>query len=335
MTPEATNFGPQWDEFWRGGSDAAIVGDRGATSPVLKEFWSEAFRGLAAIGREDCSLLDLASGAVLLEKDADTPLPPASMSKLMTLELVFDALKTGRLAMDDQFRVSAKAAAMGGSKMFIRSGEVVSIENLIRGVVIQSGNDAAVALAEALAGTEAAFAERMSARAAEIGPDVMRRLEKAILLNVLDTNWREHLQTLDHLRSVIWLRGHGQRDPVNEFKTESFALFEGLLDGLRRDVTRMLMHVQVRRPEDAVPERRNIPMTETHANPQTGENEMAGQQVGGGLRNRASAGGVTLAARARADEVDPNNPETWGRVSRNAPCPCGSGKKFKVCHGSI
>ena len=169
-------------------------------------------------------------------------------------------------------------------------------------------------------------------RAAEMGPDVMRRLEKAILLNVLDTNWREHLQTLDHLRSVIWLRGHGQRDPVNEFKTESFTLFEGLLDGLRRDVTRMLMHVQVRRPEEAIPERRPIPMTETHTNPLTGENEM---KPATDLRSRASAGGVTLAARARADEVDPNNPETWGRTSRNAPCPCGSGKKFKVCHGSI
>ncbi len=171
-----------------------------------------------------------------------------------------------------------------------------------------------------------------ASRVAEMGPDVMRRLEKAILLNVLDTNWREHLQTLDHLRSVIWLRGHGQRDPVNEFKTESFALFETLLDGLRRDVTRMLMHVQVRKPEDAIPERPNIPMTETHANPLTGENEMAPSSD---LRSRASAGGVTLAARARAEEVDPNNPETWGRVSRNAPCPCGSGKKFKACHGSI
>ena len=114
-----------------------------------------------------------------------------------------------------------------------------------------------------------------ASRAAEIGVDVMRRIEKAILLQVLDTNWREHLQQLDHLRSVIWLRGHGQRDPVNEFKTESFGLFESLLDGLRRDVTRMLMHVQVRRPEDVEPQRPDIPMTETHVNPLTGENEMA------------------------------------------------------------
>ena len=170
-----------------------------------------------------------------------------------------------------------------------------------------------------------------AARGAEIGPETMRRIEKAILLNVLDTNWREHLQMLDHLRSVIWLRGHGQRDPVNEFKTEAFALFESLLDSLRRDVTRMLMHVQVRRPEEAMPERPNIPMTETHVNPSTGENEMATPSP----RERSSAGIGTMSAQARAGAVDPNNPETWGRVPRNAPCPCGSGKKYKHCHGSI
>ncbi|WDI30491.1 preprotein translocase subunit SecA [Hyphococcus flavus] len=170
-----------------------------------------------------------------------------------------------------------------------------------------------------------------AARSAEIGPDTMRRIEKAILLNVLDTNWREHLQTLDHLRSVIWMRGHGQRDPVNEFKTESFTLFEGLLDGLRRDVTRMLMNVQVRQPEEAMPQRRDIPMTETHVNPSTGENEAARSNP----RSRLSAGIGTIKGRAGASAVDPNNPDTWGRVPRNAPCPCGSGNKFKHCHGSI
>ena len=172
-----------------------------------------------------------------------------------------------------------------------------------------------------------------ASRAAEVGPDVMRRLEKAILLNVLDTNWREHLQMLDHLRSVIWLRGHGQRDPVNEFKTEAFALFEGLLDGLRKDVVRMLMHIQVRQPEEAIPEPRDIPMTETHVDASTGENEMA--TVGANPRDRASAGIATLRARAVSAQVDPNDPSTWGRVPRNAPCPCGSGKKFKHCHGAI
>ncbi len=114
-------------------------------------------------------LIDLSSGAVLLEKEADTPLPPASMSKLMTLEIVFDALKNGRLKLEDDFRTSAKAAAMGGSKMFIRSGEVVSVQDLLRGVIVQSGNDAAVALAEAISGTEESFAQLMNKQAGQIG----------------------------------------------------------------------------------------------------------------------------------------------------------------------
>ena len=114
-------------------------------------------------------VVDLTSGATLLEKDADRPLPPASMSKLMTLYLVFEALEQGHLSLDDEFRTSAYASQMGGSKMFIREGGLVSVENLLRGVMVQSGNDAAVALAEGLAGTEQAFAERMNQRAREIG----------------------------------------------------------------------------------------------------------------------------------------------------------------------
>ncbi|HUS54698.1 MAG TPA: D-alanyl-D-alanine carboxypeptidase family protein [Thermohalobaculum sp.] len=114
-------------------------------------------------------VIDMTSGAVLLEKDADLPIPPASMSKLMTLEVVFDALKSGLLSLEDTFRISERAAAMAGSKMFIRSGELVSVENLLRGVIVQSGNDAAVALAEAMSGTEEAFAGLMNRRAADIG----------------------------------------------------------------------------------------------------------------------------------------------------------------------
>ena len=112
---------------------------------------------------------DMTSNAVLLEKNADEPLPPASMSKLMTLYMIFEALESGRMSLDDTFRTSAKASQMGGSKMFIAEGEEVRLEDLIRGVIVQSGNDAAVALAEALSGTEAAFADLMNKRAAEIG----------------------------------------------------------------------------------------------------------------------------------------------------------------------
>jgi D-alanyl-D-alanine carboxypeptidase (penicillin-binding protein 5/6) len=114
-------------------------------------------------------LVDLASDAVLFEKNADTPLPPASMSKLMTLDVVFEALESGRLSLDDETRVSAAAASLGGSSMFLREGEVVSIEDLLRGVIVQSGNDASVALAEELAGTEAAFADHLNERGKAIG----------------------------------------------------------------------------------------------------------------------------------------------------------------------
>jgi D-alanyl-D-alanine carboxypeptidase (penicillin-binding protein 5/6) len=114
-------------------------------------------------------VVDLSSGAVLLDKQADQALPPASMSKLMTLYMVFEAMDQGLISMSDTFRTSKRASAMGGSKMFLREGGLVSIEDLVRGVIVQSGNDAAVALAEALAGTEEAFAERMTQRAADLG----------------------------------------------------------------------------------------------------------------------------------------------------------------------
>jgi preprotein translocase subunit SecA len=223
-----------------------------------------------------------------------------------------------------------------------------------------------VADTEILKKIEEETARAYAARAAEIGPEVMRRVEKAFLLHVLDTNWREHLQTLDHLRSVVWMRGHGQRDPINEFKTEGFGLFQALLDALRKDVTRMLMHVQVRAPEAAAPRPRPIPMRETHINPLTGENEMeepVAQRPGQGRRRAlagaraiagaglglAAAGGVdaaaaapdpsafgnTMTARLRAAEIDPADPATWTKTPRNAPCPCGSGAKYKACHGKI
>ena len=190
-----------------------------------------------------------------------------------------------------------------------------------------------VADTEIIERLESAAADLAAQNAAKVGPDAMRRLEKMILLHALDNNWREHLQQLDHLRSVIWMRGHAQRDPVNEFKTEAFALFESLLNELRRDVTRMLMHVRVQEPEQAVPQRQKIPTTETHIDATTGENEMAHSEPPSG--RGASAGVGTMTAMRRAQTADPNNPETWGRVSRNAPCPCGSGRKFKHCHGSI
>jgi D-alanyl-D-alanine carboxypeptidase (penicillin-binding protein 5/6) len=114
-------------------------------------------------------VLDVTSGTVLMEKNADTPLPPASMSKLMTLNMVFEALSDGRLGMEDRLPVSEAAWRKGGSKMFVEVGDRIRVADLLRGVTVQSGNDACIVLAEALAGTEEAFAAMMNARAPEIG----------------------------------------------------------------------------------------------------------------------------------------------------------------------
>ncbi|MEM6488529.1 MAG: D-alanyl-D-alanine carboxypeptidase family protein [Pseudomonadota bacterium] len=139
---------------------------------------------------------DLRSGTVLLDKNADAPEPPASMSKLMSLFMIFEALESGRLSMDAEFRTSSRAAALGGSKMFIREGGRVSIEDLLRGVIVQSGNDATVALAEALAGTEEAFAQLMNRRAPEIG------LHNSYFAN--STGWPhpDHVMTARDLATV-------------------------------------------------------------------------------------------------------------------------------------
>jgi len=165
-------------------------------------------------------------------------------------------------------------------------------------------------------------------RAANFGPEIMRYLEKAILLQTLDADWREHIVQLEHLRQYVGLRGYGQRDPLNEYKSEALALFEGLLLRLRTNVIRQLMHVQINRGEPPpIPQERELPPMEAHhIDPLTGEDELAAPP-------KLSTKGVRI--REASDTVDPNNPSTWGKVSRNAECPCGSGKKFKHCHGSL
>ena len=160
--------------------------------------------------------------------------------------------------------------------------------------------------------------EHMAAKSAQWSPDVMRYVEKTILLQTLDHLWREHLVMLDHLRQVIGLRGYGQRDPLQEYKSEAFNLFEALIAHLREAVTAQLMRVEIV-PPDVQPE---LPHMEAHKlDPNTGEDEMR----------------YASAALAPADEAseprDPDRPETWGKVGRNEDCPCGSGKKYKHCHG--
>jgi preprotein translocase subunit SecA len=165
---------------------------------------------------------------------------------------------------------------------------------------------------------------RAAERTANFGPEIVRYAEKAILLQTLDHDWREHIVNLDHLRQYVGLRGYGQRDPLNEYKSEAFTLFEALLSKLRFDVVTQLMHIQISvqpPPELHEPDARTLQAT--HINASTGENEMV------------QASYDPSAPRPRDIAVDPNNPATWGKVQRNAPCPCGSGRKFKHCHGAL
>jgi len=170
---------------------------------------------------------------------------------------------------------------------------------------------------EMLARIEQRADERMAAKSAQFGPDVMRYVEKSVLLQTLDHLWREHLVMLDHLRQVIGLRGYGQRDPLQEYKSEAYTLFEGLISHLRDAVTAQLVRVEVVSPEEQQPE---LPQMEAHhLDPLTGEDNVAVAQA--------------ALAPVPAAQRDPNNPATWGKVGRNEDCPCGSGKKFKHCHG--
>lgn len=167
---------------------------------------------------------------------------------------------------------------------------------------------------------EKASDELMAKKVARFGPDLMRAVEKQVLLQTLDHLWREHLATLDHLRSVIGFRGYAQRDPLNEYKTEGFELFQVLLGSLRRAVTGQLAHVEIQqRPVEPPPA---IVAEAHHVNATTGEDD--------------AVAAVPQAPRPQGRQKrDARNPSTWGKVGRNEPCPCGSGKKYKQCHGMV
>ncbi|UWQ58315.1 preprotein translocase subunit SecA [Leisingera caerulea] len=158
----------------------------------------------------------------------------------------------------------------------------------------------------------------MAEKAEAFGPENMRNIEKQVLLQTIDKKWREHLLTLEHLRSVVGFRGYAQRDPLNEYKNESFQLFESMLDSLREEVSQQLSRVR--------------PMTEEEQ--QQMLMEMAARQAA--MQKMAAE---PAPAEAAAEDPAPgfveDDPSTWGNPSRNDKCPCGSGKKFKHCHGSL
>jgi preprotein translocase subunit SecA len=191
--------------------------------------------------------------------------------------------------------------------------------------VVDWAKEEGIADEELLARIEKKADEVMAAKVAQWGPDVMAYVEKSILLQTLDHLWREHLVMLEHLRQVIGLRGYGQRDPLNEYKSEAFQLFEDLSSNLREAVTAQLMRVEVMQAPPA-DEQAQLPYMEAHKiDPLTGEDEMAPALA------PALAGGNGDVQVAR----DPDNPATWGKVGRNEVCPCGSGKKYKHCHGKF
>ncbi|MEK9734570.1 MAG: preprotein translocase subunit SecA [Paracoccaceae bacterium] len=154
----------------------------------------------------------------------------------------------------------------------------------------------------------------MAEKSVAFGPQSMRQIEKQVLLQIIDTKWREHLITLEHLRSVVGFRGYAQRDPLNEYKNEAFQLFEGLLNGLRSDVSRHLAKIR--------------PLTQEE------QAAMMQQMI---AQQQMAQGQLQTSEQTPAEQVNANfdetDPSSWGNPGRNAPCPCGSGKRFKHCHG--
>ena len=173
---------------------------------------------------------------------------------------------------------------------------------------------------------ERAVDEMMAAKAANMGPDLMRFIEKSLLIQTIDAVWKEHLYALDHLRQGIGLRAYGQRDPLNEYKSEAFALFNAMLVELKERVTGMLARVELaaERPMEPPP----IPrMMEIHAEPESA--------LSSDLAWAETPPRMLTASPARIPAIDPNDDSTWAATPRNAVCPCGSGTKYKHCHGKL
>jgi preprotein translocase subunit SecA len=168
----------------------------------------------------------------------------------------------------------------------------------------------------------------MAAKAANMGPELMRFIERNVLIQTLDAVWKEHLYALDHLRQGIGLRAYGQRDPLNEYKSEAFALFNAMLVELKERITSMLSRVELA-PERPMAPPPTVRMVESHAEPQSAlSSDVA-------LAEPAAPPRVFSMAPARTPAIDPHDQSTWAATPRNALCPCGSGKKYKHCHGRL
>ncbi|MCX8146247.1 MAG: preprotein translocase subunit SecA [Azovibrio sp.] len=155
--------------------------------------------------------------------------------------------------------------------------------------------------------------EIYASKVAQVGAEVFRQFERNVMLQSLDTHWREHLAALDHLRQGIHLRGYAQKNPKQEYKREAFELFEALLDAIRRDVTRILVTVQIRSQAD-------VEETAPHAEVENVQYHHAGYDE--------ALGDAAATGKPQPAQAEP-------KVGRNDPCPCGSGKKYKHCHGKL
>jgi preprotein translocase subunit SecA len=194
---------------------------------------------------------------------------------------------------------------------------------------------------------------RMAEKTANYGPELMRMAEKSVLLQLLDQIWKDHLLALDHLRQGIGLRAYAQRDPLNEYKREAFGLFEAMLVNLRESVTSVLCHMEIslNAPEDSFGPQGPGEMHETREDPAFADAHRGGDEDGGAHPAAVARSGFRGAGVFSADSdpaevpsgwrlheplgrwIDPIDPDTWGKVPRNAACPCGSGRKYKHCHG--
>jgi len=174
----------------------------------------------------------------------------------------------------------------------------------------------------------------MTQKEAEFGPETMRNIEKQLLLQIIDTKWRDHLVTLEHLRSAVNFRGLAQRDPLNEYKSEAFVLFDHMLTALREDVTRQLARIRPLSAEEQQAMMAQMQLQEAGA---TGDGRLEKPIDLPRITPRpdAAAPGGDAPAGTPAPGFDENDPATWGNPGRNVPCPCGSGKKFKHCHGRL
>jgi preprotein translocase subunit SecA len=187
---------------------------------------------------------------------------------------------------------------------------------------------------------------KMAEKAANYGAETMRTIEKSLVLQILDQVWKEHLLGLDHLRQGIGLRAYAQRDPLNEYKREAFELFESMLERLRERITLVLCHVELKLPEAEELQvafaqeeaRTHRPMHETRRDPAFADALPAAAAEGSSAAAALARPGEGLApvrSRQAADQFRAEDPATWGKVQRNALCPCGSGKKYKHCHGKL